>query len=566
MRVKSSKPTAERRPANGKWFVGLLVGGPADVYRRMRPDVLEEFGIDLQTHWSWDRRDAALKNGIPSKVEVILVLTDMIGGGASKYMTERAKKEGVAIALVGRKRAAYLNGLRLAGFPSHPAWFEATASSKPGPLVPSSPPAPRPEAFDPLPVEPASDDGPADVADEMVCGKCGELVRVEFPDDWTDGDFCQRCEAEAEAAPAQATFDFPRPKLALAPPPPAGDTLPARESVKVGVWTEADTATLVRLAEATDCDPATFCERMAAATGQWRSPGAIQIRLRALTGLIKVVPGLLPALGEQSHRMTDERRARLRAEAIALKAGFDNLPESVSEETALRLVGGVKNRLARLARTQDRTTGLAMYRRDEVLRLQRELNERLAASPSAQGGALDSVPRMPPRRSTWKTPEQIDERILDVLADGPKAYSDIVRLAKSDRHRTVARLEILLREGRVVEVPTGHPKQRRMQLPGYIAPAAPLPVADQEMPGSRAFWDAVAPTPPVEQPPPEQPPVWEHRVVDLVATPRGEGAVPVEVTMPEAELRREVFAAIKRGEITPTQGAEMLQALAKVAR
>jgi hypothetical protein len=134
--MPARKPDSARLPKNGRFFRGLLVGGPGDIYRDIQPRMLEDFGIDLEQHW---RSEAGMKRVVketlPSGCEVVIILTDMVGHANGQLVVKLAKTAGISYALTGRKRSAWVTGLLAMGFEQKPGWLKPVVAVFPAPKL-----------------------------------------------------------------------------------------------------------------------------------------------------------------------------------------------------------------------------------------------------------------------------------------------------------------------------------------------------------------------------------------------------------------------------------------------
>jgi hypothetical protein len=132
MTVRKPDTTPRRLPKNGQAFLGLLVGGPSDIYRDISPRMLREFGISLEHHW---RSEAGMKRVVketlPSGCEIVVVLTDMVGHANGQLVVKLAKAAGIPYVLTGRKRSAWVTGLQALGFEQNPVWVNQTQPAQP---------------------------------------------------------------------------------------------------------------------------------------------------------------------------------------------------------------------------------------------------------------------------------------------------------------------------------------------------------------------------------------------------------------------------------------------------
>jgi hypothetical protein len=142
----ASMPRVDRpRPKNGSDFVGLLGGGPGDIYRELRVK-LDQDGIRLEHHREYGRSHTG-QGPIPNNVDLVILLIDMLGHSAERGLIVAAKRAGVPYIRSTRKMSTLLPQLIAKGFVDR---AESTSRAPRGGVAPL--PAPAPSPLPPVPV------------------------------------------------------------------------------------------------------------------------------------------------------------------------------------------------------------------------------------------------------------------------------------------------------------------------------------------------------------------------------------------------------------------------------
>lgn len=454
-------------PANGHAFVALLIGGNEDVLRSLRGDLYDEFGIELRNQWQTSREFCPVP---PRDTDVVLILTDFCAHGMSRDAVKLAKANKIRYALIGRKKSAWLNGLNTCGFIHKPSWLQPLPPArKEYGSMESTKPAPQNGV---LPTKPFS-------ALEGITLPTGALASREVPT-------------------GLRYIELPR------------------------RWTEADMQTVYKLCEAwkastpnLTADTQRYVDDVWRATGAYRTPAVLRLRLDALRTVIKVPEGLLIGLGRIAATTHRAKAQYLKDEAEWLKGPRARWGEWISTEGALSFVG-VRNRLKPMKAQLDRTLGLQVYRRNDFIPLL-EAYEARGVTASFRGSGL--------------TPLEWEQRILATLKDkGPGARAKF-RISSGKDERGMQALRALAQSGAVVhEVFHGASYYR---LPEHAWP--PKPRVYRGRP----------------------------RTVPIVTAAPAPAPVAAASVDTQRELRADVYRAMRAGEINAKDAAELLRQLAK---
>ncbi len=130
------------RPANGDQFIALLGGGPADIHRELRTK-LAPLGIHLGHHREYGRSHTG-QGPIPSDVELVILLTDMLGHSAERGLITAAKRAHVPYVRATRKMSTLVPLLRSRGFVVEDARAGVVPMPAPSPVPPLHIPQPPP--------------------------------------------------------------------------------------------------------------------------------------------------------------------------------------------------------------------------------------------------------------------------------------------------------------------------------------------------------------------------------------------------------------------------------------
>jgi len=265
-------------PRNGRHFVAVLVGGD-QVPFELGGEVFEEYGIAIEYRWFKDRHIGTP----PRDVDCILIMTDLSSAQMIREASKIAKSAHIPYALVGRKKAAWMNGLKISGFVQRPSWLKPSGPKKEILMQPS--PA--------QPVTPARNGAPLRAPDAF------ERVEVKQP-------------------------EAPKPAPASAAPTIAPIDTTARYVANARAWTESEGSMALQLAESwkpTDGADG-FLMRVWKSTGNYRTARALLFQLRGLRYLIGAqVIALCDALRHAAEAQAKERKTYLAEEAKEIAAG-----------------------------------------------------------------------------------------------------------------------------------------------------------------------------------------------------------------------------------------------------
>lgn len=307
-------------PRNGRHFVAVLVGGD-QVPFELGGEVFEEYGIAIEYRWFKERHIGTP----PRDVDCILIMTDLSSAQMIRESSKIAKSAHIPYALVGRKKAAWMNGLRISGFVQRPSWLK---------------PAPKKDLMQPTQPAPVT---PLNGA-RMRVPDAFERVEVKQP------------ESKPEAKPVVPA------RISITT---TGVDTSARYVPNARAWTEAEGAMVLQLAES--WNPAEgaqgFVARVWQATGNFRTARALMFQLRGLRYLIgERVIMLCDALRLDADKQTRARERYLAEEAKQIAAG--DYPAWISRQQAVRLAARpFPNSMI------DRETGLHVVQRSQLLPL-----------------------------------------------------------------------------------------------------------------------------------------------------------------------------------------------------
>lgn len=111
---KTYKASSIPAPKNGQYHVALLVGGPADIARELRERLARERGVLVKYHMEW-KRPRAFQSPIKRDVDVVIILTDMLGHPDEALVVKTAKSAGVPFIRTQRKWATLGSALSARG-------------------------------------------------------------------------------------------------------------------------------------------------------------------------------------------------------------------------------------------------------------------------------------------------------------------------------------------------------------------------------------------------------------------------------------------------------------------
>lgn len=101
-------------PKNGLYRIAHLAGGPEDVAREIR-ERLRERGIFVRDHSDWDK-ERSFTGPIKKDVDLVIILTDMIGHPSEAQISLAARKAGIPFVRTQRKWTRLSQALRMRGF------------------------------------------------------------------------------------------------------------------------------------------------------------------------------------------------------------------------------------------------------------------------------------------------------------------------------------------------------------------------------------------------------------------------------------------------------------------
>lgn len=93
----------------------FVVGGQANFVKKTLAKSLARHGINIHTHWSWDKQKPPLK--LPGEVDLVYVCTDMVAHKVSVPCMDMARESGRPYVNGTRKWAESIERLTAAGFP-----------------------------------------------------------------------------------------------------------------------------------------------------------------------------------------------------------------------------------------------------------------------------------------------------------------------------------------------------------------------------------------------------------------------------------------------------------------
>lgn len=130
------------RPGNGSHFLALLGGGPADIHRELRTK-LAPHGIQLDHHREYGRSHTG-HGPIPIGVDLVILLTDMLGHSAERGLITAAKRADVPYIRATRKMSTLLPLLKAKGFLIDETRAGVAPIPAPSPIPPLHVPEPPP--------------------------------------------------------------------------------------------------------------------------------------------------------------------------------------------------------------------------------------------------------------------------------------------------------------------------------------------------------------------------------------------------------------------------------------
>lgn len=308
-------------------------------------------------------------------------------------------------------------------------------------------------------------------------------------------------------------------------------------------WSERDMQTVIRLAEAwvpTNppdsllADAERFVDDVWRELGTYRTPAVLRLRVDALQAVINVRKDLLVALSRAAKRTHDAKVAHLKHEAEALKGPSSEWPPYITAEGVLSLVGK-RNRFTGKP-VFDRALGMLVYPRAEVAACKDALDARGVTADFTGSGLTEYE---------WET------RILEILkAKGPCARGSFHLNGKASvRSRGIKALNMLVGTGAVLEA-----KHRGTSF--YRLPEHPWPPAPRKLP-PRAKKPAPAPLGGQFAAEFDRAAARKLAALDRPTAPK---PAPHADTIKEA--RADVYRAMRAGEITAKDAAEILRQLA----
>lgn len=183
-------------PRNGKYYTALLVGGPADRFREIKQQYRENTKVLLVEHWEY-KGVTDFRKPVP-KVDLIVILKDMIGHSEQHTVVAKAKAAGVRFIRTQHKwstaRSALAN-YRLVGSPTVDEIIQAEAAQtaerrRPQPTVtqPVTAPVAEPAAETTTPETIPDEEAPMEPTHEAGAASETETMEAIF-DEWmpTDG-------------------------------------------------------------------------------------------------------------------------------------------------------------------------------------------------------------------------------------------------------------------------------------------------------------------------------------------------------------------------------------------
>lgn len=314
------------------------------------------------------------------------------------------------------------------------------------------------------------------------------------------------------------------------------------------LWTEDDMATVARLAESFKAsngsaglaaDGDRFVMQNWKESGAFRTASVLRLRVDAIRFVVKVPMDCITALTRASTIVRRAKRAYIKNESeILKKKPRAEWPPWISNEAAVKLVGGT-NRLPRPPMMM-RSLGMIVYDRARVVELLERFDERGVTTDFAGPGM---------------TAFEWERRILETLAArGPSSRNAFKMSGIKEGSTAKQALDGLLRSERIIG------SQWRGGI-FYRLPEHAWPLPPRKMPPRQA-----------RVKPPSIPPDAAERLAALRAqksTPVVPSPVPVPVVAAPVdalrELRADVYRAMRAGEITAKDAAELLRQLASGA-
>lgn len=307
-------------------------------------------------------------------------------------------------------------------------------------------------------------------------------------------------------------------------------------------WTEQDMQTVIRLAEAWHptnppgsllADAERFVDEIWKELGTYRTAAVLRLRIDALQAVITVRKDLLVGLSRAARVVRDAKRAYIEIESAQIKGPRSEWPPLLTIDAVLTLIGK-RNRFHGKPRF-DRVIGTLLYERADVLKVVDVLEAR-GLPPEANGMGM--------------TPLEWETRILNVLkSKGPSARNAFHISSDDAHHRGNAALALLVKSGTILEgFYRGTPWYRLPEhawpppprkMPPRAKKPAPAPLGGQF---AAEFGRAVA------------------RASAALDRPLAPKPAPSADTIKEA--RADVYRAMRAGEITAKDAAEILRQLA----
>lgn len=442
-------------PRNGRQFCGLLVGG-SNIPVEFGPSMLHEYGVKVEHFWQSLRQIQNASNQLPKGTDAVLIMTDISGSDMIRAAVAVAKSAHVPYALIGRKKAAWTNGMRISGFVQRPSWWTLQG--------------PKEERI--MSESKATNGVSASKPADIIMGVQPDLIGA-------------KAEAMAMARAIAAIAEIPTMSKV--------DTTQRYVDVP-GSWTASDYDSLRKYLEnwKPDYTATQFITDFWVETGKYRTLGSMIVHAGPIASFLRIGHPCVQAL------VGARRLEKKRADQF-LAGEYTTLGDYVSQRVArelLGITGDVRGCTARI----DRTTALRVYRREDVI------------ARKLQRG------KQPTRRMSVA---DIENRILN---GAPIAMSYLRPL-----HNHEAAITNLINAGKVVRCSTRGGEF--LCLPGQEPPVRRPPGAGFPKPRTIAAVDA-----------------------------RAREAAPSQRT--DTALRAEIFAALRSGQITAKDAAEMLRGLA----
>ena len=443
-------------PRNGRQFCGLLVGG-SSVPVELGPSLLSEYGVKVDNFWTSFRQIQSASNQLPRGTDAVLIMTDISGSDMIRAAVQIAKACRVPYALIGRKKSAWINGMRISGFVQRPSWW--------------TPQGPKEERV-------MSEPKPNGVSSK------------------------QPSDMQFTAAPPVQE-------------PHSVDT--SQRYVNSGrPWVKEEMQALLTAVEAWKVgdDAGQFVDRLWQASGTYRTPHTLSIHVRGLRVLLgEKIVALVTALEKVVRTLRKARHQTIQMER-ELWDKHHKIGDWTSYRFACEIAPGARNRIS----------GKTMYdRHSGVLVVPRALLQEVIDLRERRG-FRDGEPL-----SAMLTVKECTTEILSqVQTTGPFGRAYYWR-HKNGRAAILG----LIAQGQIEEINAGGGVMLR--LPG------------QELPKRKT-----KPRAPKEAPKETAAPVPQHP-----ARP------PAAAADSDAALRQQIFTALRAGEITAKDAAEMLRGLVR---